>query len=417
MQRVAIIGGCRTPFVKAGTVFSEFSFLDLAKHVVAGTIEKINLDPNLIDELIFSTVLLDPRYPNAAREIVLRTNLPKSLSAHFISNNCISGLVALNFVADGIKSGRIGVGLAGGSESMSNPSLTINRKAEKFFIGLAKARSLNDKLKLLTTFRPGFLMPQPPSPKEPSTGLTMGQHCEISAKEFSVSRAEQDRIAFASHQNAVRAEEAGYLAEEILSLSSVSNDNIIRKNTSLEKLSKLRPVFDKSEKGSITAGNASSLTDGASSVALASESRAKEIGAEILGYIDHVEFAGIDPKDGLLMAPGLAVPKLLKKANLSISDIDFFEIHEAFGAQVAANKEIWKNGWDKFPDLKPIGEIPEDKINVNGGSIAIGHPFAATGGRLVLSAANHLKRTGKNKTLISVCAAGAMACAMIVSRE
>jgi acetyl-CoA acetyltransferase family protein len=377
----------------------------------------MDLDPSVVDELIYSTVLLDPRMPNAARELVLRSRLPKSLPAHFISNNCISGLVAASFAAEGIRSGRLRCAIAGGSESMSRPSFAVKAEAEAFFLGLNAARSGGDKLKALLKFRPSMCVPQFPSPKEPSTGLTMGQHCELMAKEFEVARDAQDNIAYLSHANAAKAREAGYLAEEIAPLGGVEQDNIVRDDTSAEKLAKLRPVFDRSEKGTITAGNASPLTDGASAVCLMSEETAKEHGREILGYIEAVEFSAIAPDDGLLMAPALAVPRLMARCSLAMDDVDRFEVHEAFAAQVLANMEVWEKGWSKYPDLRAVGSIPEEKLNVNGGSIAIGHPFAATGGRLLLSLCHELKRSNKETGIISVCAAGAMGAAVLVRRS
>lgn len=417
MERVAVISGARTPFVKAGGALKEYSFLDLGTKVVTAAIERAGVSPEKIDELLFSTVLLDPRMPNAARELVLRSDLPNSLNAHFISNNCISGLVATSIATDGIRSGRITSAVAGGSESMSRPSLTVHPKAEAFFIALSRARTFGEKLGLLKTFKPSFLLPVPPSPKEPSTGLTMGQHCEITAKEFSIAREDQDALAYASHQNATQAQKQGCLAEEIIPVGAVQQDTIIREDTTLEKLASLRPVFDRSGTGTITAGNASPLTDGASALVLMAESAAKAQGLEILGYIDAVEFSAIDPKDGLLMAPGLALPKLFAATGLQVADVDFFEVHEAFAAQVLSNLQVWENGWSAYPDIPTIGSIPRDRLNVNGGSIAIGHPFAATGGRLVLSLLNQLKRSNKNTGVISVCAAGAMACAMVLRRE
>jgi acetyl-CoA acetyltransferase family protein len=261
------------------------------------------------------------------------------------------------------------------------------------------------------------MLPIPPSPKEPSTGLTMGQHCEISTKEFKISRETQDTIALASHQNGARAQQQGYLSEEIIPLGGADKDNLIRGDTTADKLAKLKPVFDRSEAGSITAGNASALTDGASVVCLMSEAEAAKQGREVLAFLDDVEYAALAPKDGLLMAPGLALPRLMHRNELSIDSVDRFEIHEAFGAQVAANLKVWKEGWTKFPELRPIGEIPNEKINVNGGSIAIGHPFAATGGRLLISAARELKRSGKKTAVLSVCAAGGMGCAMLLRRS
>jgi len=417
MTRVALVGGKRSPFTRAGTLLKKFSFLDLGIHVAEKTVEDLELSPSDLDEIAFSTVLLDPRFPNAARELVLRSSLPKSLSGHFVSNNCISGLVAVNLIRDGIACGRIQSGLAGGAESMSQPSLTLRRDAEKFFLNLSMARGFKNQLKAALKFKPGYLLPVPPSPKEPSTGLTMGQHCELTAKEFGIKREEQDEWALRSHKRAAAAKESGILDTEIAPIEGVDSDNFIRKETSQEKLASLRPVFDRTASGTLTAGNSSGLTDGSSLVCLMSEEKVKAEGREALAYIDAIEFAAIDPKDGLLMAPALALPRLLERQGLGVADIDIFEIHEAFSAQVIANRMAWAQGWSKYPKLKPFGDIPDEKINMNGGSIAIGHPFAATGGRLLLSAAGELKRSGKKWAVISICAAGAMAGAVLLSRD
>ena len=414
-MRVAIVGGVRTPFVKAAGVFSRHSALDLGKHVVVGCVEKLGLDARSIDELYFGTVLLDPRIPNLAREIVLRSGLPKTISGQFIANNCITGLVAASAASDAIRSGRISCALVGGSESMSQPTLTFPRKGEAFFISLAKARTLGQKLSKLLSFRPGFLAPQAPSPKEPSTGLTMGQHCELMAQEFGISRAEQDDLALRSHRNAARAKEEGALSEQILPLGDVKDDNLVRGDTSLEKLASLPPVFDRSGRGTITAGNASALTDGASAVCLMSESAAREQGREILGYIDGIQFASIPPGDGLLMAPAVALPQLMTRLQWKVAEVDLFEVHEAFAAQVLCNMRVWRDGWSRYPHIPAVGEIPAEKLNVLGGSIALGHPFAATGGRLLVNACQALRRRGGRRCVISVCAAGGGGAAVAVS--
>lgn len=417
-NRVAIVGGCRTPFVKAGGAFAKRTFLDLGIHSVVELVKRMELDPTKLDELVFGTVLLDPRLPNWAREVVIRSSLPKSICAHSVSNNCISGLVAANVIAEGLRSGRLKIGIAGGSESMSRPALSVHPKAEKFFIALSKARSLADRLKLLGSFRPSFLLPLPPSPKEPSTGLTMGQHTELIAKEFGITRQEQDAWAASSHQKAAVAQKDGLLAQDIIALDGVEHDNLIRGDTSVEKLAKLTPVFDRSGSGSLTAGNSSALTDGSSAVCLMQEQVAKAEGREILAYFEDIQYAAIAPSDGLLMAPAIALPELLRCNNLSIGDIDIFEIHEAFAAQVLCNMKAWKEGWAKGgAKARAIGEIPLEKINPCGGSIAIGHPFAATGGRLLLSLAHSLKRLNKRVGVISVCAAGGMAAAVLLRRE
>jgi len=414
-MRVAIVGGVRTPFVKAGGVFSKYSALDLGKHAVVGCVEKLKLDPSRIEELYFGTVLLDPRIPNLAREIILRSGLPKTINGHFSANNCITGLVAASAAADGISSGRISCALVGGSESMSQPTLTYPRKGEEFFIKLSKARSLGEKLAMIKRFRPGFLAPQAPSPKEPSTGLTMGQHCELMAQECGIGREEQDRLALRSHQNAARARTSGFLSEQILPVGEVKEDNLIRPDTTLEALAKLPPVFDRSAQGTISAGNSSPLTDGASAVCLMSEDLARRDDREILGFLDGIEFASVPPGDGLLMAPAIALPRLLERSRLGFNDVDLFEVHEAFAAQVACNARVWRDGWTRYPRQAVKGEIPEAKLNVAGGSIAIGHPFAATGGRLLLTMCQALRERSLKRGAISVCAAGGGAAAALVS--
>lgn len=415
-MRVAIVGGVRTAFVKAGGVFSRYSSLDLGKHVVLGCIERLNIDPTILDELYFGSVLLDPRYPNLAREIVLRSGLPKTLPANFISNNCITGLVAANAAFDGIASGRIRAALVGGSESMSRPTLTFPRAAEDFFIALSRVRSVRERVRLLLKFRPGFVLPQAPSPKEPSTGLTMGQHCELMAQEFGITRGEQDELALQSHRNALAAREQGILSEQILSLGGVAEDNLIRGDTTLERLSALPAVFDRSSKGTISAGNASALTDGASAVCLMSEEYARAQGMPILGFIEAIDFAAVPPGDGLLMAPVVALPRVMHRVGWELGSVDLFEIHEAFSAQVLCNLKMWQEGWPRYRDVFPLGLIPRDRMNVCGGSIALGHPFAATGGRLLLNACHALRARGGNRAVVSICAAGGGAAAAAISR-
>lgn len=409
MTRVCLIESKRTPFARINTALARYSSLDLSLKLLESFLEQISSHP--IEEMIYSSVLMDPRIPDLGRELVLRSSLNKGITGHFISNNCISGLVASAFVCDGIKTGRIRSGLAGGVETMSQPALLFSKNATQFFLKLASAKTIKDKLLALSSFKLSFISPEAPSPKEPSTGLTMGQHCELMAKEFNISRERQDEIAFLSHKNAAKAKND--LSEEIIPIDDVKSDNLVRESTSLEKLSTLKPVFDRTEKGTITAGNASPLTDGASLCFFGSEDFCNKEKIEPLAFVDGIEFASVAPNDGLLMGPALALPKLLRKFNLTISDIDRFEIHEAFGAQVAANLDAWEKG---FMGEKPIGVIPKEKINVNGGSIALGHPFAATGGRLLGSLARELKRNSLKRGVISVCAAGGGAAAVLLSR-
>jgi len=411
-QKVAVLDGVRTPFVKAGTKLSSVSMQELGQHVIKELTTQSKVDTKNVDGCIFSTVLLDPRTPNWAREMVFSAGLPKSLYAYSVSNNCISGLVAASCAVGEIRNGTASTVIVGGAESMSNPALLYKSKGAEMFLKLSRARSIGDRLKLLTGFRPGFAAPEMPSVAEPSTGLTMGQHMEITAKELGISREEQDDIALKSHQNASKAIEDGLFDNEITAIAGVDRDTLVRKDTSIEKLQKLRPVFDRTEKGTLSAGNSSALTDGASAVLLAGEESLSKLGKEPLAWIKDYEYSAIDPDQGLLMAPAIAVPRLLKRNGLGFDDFDMIEVHEAFGAQVAANIKAWEEGLME----KAVGKLDRSRLNMFGGSIALGHPFAATGGRIITTAANQLKKNNWNRALISICAAGAMAGAMILER-
>lgn len=410
--RVAIIAGMRTPFAKAGTYFKNYTALDLGVHAVKGLIAKQQLDLQKIDELIFGTVINQPKMPNLAREVVFFSKLPDSLPAYTVSNNCITGIQAITNIHDGIVTGRIEIGIAGGSEAMSDIPILFQRQMAKLLLEVRSQKTITGKLKEFLKIRPSYLKPDAPSITEPSTGLSMGEHTELMAKEWHVSRQAQDEVAFRSQMNATKATKEGLLKPEIYPLDGFDYDPIIRSDTTLEKLAKLPPVFDRSAKGTITAGNSSPLTDGASAVLLTSEERAKKEGWEPIAYIKAFEYAALDPADGLLMGPALTVPRLLQKTGLTLADMDIIEMHEAFAAQIICNLMAWEQGWKE----KAIGKVPVEKLNPLGSSIAVGHPFAATGGRIVTTLANELKRTGKKYGLVSICAAGAMAAAMILER-
>lgn len=413
LSRVAVMGGVRTPFVKAGTAFAKHSALDLGVHAVNGLIEKLVVEPQTVEEIVYGIVLVDPRTPNLAREIVFRTPLPSSVGALTVSNNCITGTHAITAVYDSIAAGRIDVGIAGGVESMSNPALLFGSRVSRLFLDASAAKTAGAKLAKLMQMRPWHFLPKAPPIAEPSTGLSMGEHAEIMAKEWKVPRVEQDEIAWRSHTNAHRATEDGRLKREINPLEGIDHDLLVRPDTSLEKLAKLPPVFDRSPSGTITAGNSSPLTDGASAVLLMAEERALSDGREPLAFIKGFEYAAIDPREGLLMAPALAVPRLLRKTGLTLSDMDIVEMHEAFGAQIACNRRAWKNGWKEAA----IGDVDLEKLNPLGSSIAVGHPFAATGARILTTLANEMKRRSARYGLVSICAAGGMASAMILERD
>lgn len=412
-ERVAVVGGARTPFAKAGTALKDRTALELGTHSVDGVLSQLELDPAIVDQLTYGIVTLDARVPHLAREVNFASRLPDSVRSVSITDNCITSITAIESIHDAITGGRIRVGIAGGVESMSNPSVLWSRNATRVLSDVQNAKTIQDKARLLTRLRPGDFIPRPPGVVEPSTGLSMGEHTEITVKEWGISRSEQDEIALNSHLNAAAATEDGRLTAEIHPLDGITADTIIRPTTSMEKLAKLSPVFDPSPAGTLTAGNSSPLTDGAASVVLMSESAAAEHGHEPLAFIKAIEFVAISPDDGLLMGPGVTVPRMLQRVRMSLDDFDLIEMHEAFGGQVASNLAAWELGWKE----DPIGKVDRDKLNQLGGSIAIGHPFAATGARIVTQLANEMARRDARYGLVSICGAGATAAAMILERN
>ncbi|MCZ6860042.1 MAG: acetyl-CoA C-acyltransferase, partial [Alphaproteobacteria bacterium] len=289
--RVAVVGGARTPFVRAGTVFRKYSPLELAVHAVNGLLDKQHLDPPPVDELVYGITVLDARIPHFAREVVFSSNLPSTVQALTVGNNCITGTSAITSIYDSIVAGRAEIGIAGGVESMSNPAVLFSKRASRIFLDVASAKTLGQRLRLLARLRPGHFKPNAPAIEEPSTGLSMGEHTELMVKEWKVPREEQDQIAYRSHMNAHRATEDGRLKAEIQPLDGIDHDLFIRPDTSMEKLAKLPPVFDRSSSGTISAGNSSPLTDGASAVLLMSEDRVQHEGREPLAFIKAFEYA------------------------------------------------------------------------------------------------------------------------------
>ena len=412
-NRVAIVGGARTPFAKAGTALKDVPALELATHSVNGVLKKLELDPGAVDQLVYGTVIVDPTIPHLAREVNFKSELPASVQSLSVTDNCISGTSAIASVHDAIATGRTEIGIAGGVESMSNPPVLFTKRAGRIFLDAAASKTSGGRIRSLAKLRPRDFKPWAYGIAEPSTGLTMGEHTEITVKKWQISREEQNTIAYRSHVNAHRATEDGRLTDEIYPLHGIDRDLLIRPETSMEALAKLSPVFDRSDAGTITAGNSSPLTDGAASVVLMAEDRARELGYEPLAYIRDFVNVGIDPKDGLLMGPGIAIPRLLRQNDLSLDDIDIFEMHEAFGGQVASNLKAWEQGW-KEP---AIGRVDRTKLNPLGSSLAIGHPFAATGARIVTTLANELRRRDARYGLVSICGAGATAVAMLLERS
>lgn len=411
--RVAVVGGARTPFAKAGTRLRQYSALDLSVHAVTGLLQKHRVDPSLMDELVHGIVIVDPKVPNIAREVVLSSELSSSTPAYTISNNCVTGASAVTSVHDSIVSGRADAGIAGGVDSMSNPPVLFGHQASRIFLDLSTAKSVRGRIGHLLRLRPWHFKPSAAAFAEPSTGLTMGEHAEMMVKEWKISRDEQDEISYRSHRNAHKATEDGRLTAEIHPLEGLDHDLLIRPDTSMERLAKLPPVFDRSPSGSITAGSSSPLTDGAAVVLLMSEERARKENREPLAFIKDFEYAAVDPSEGLLMAPGIAVPRLLRRTGIQLSDLDIVEMHEAFGGQVACNLKAWEQGWKE----EAIGTVDPEKLNPLGSSIAVGHPFAATGARIVTTLANEMKRRDAELGLISICGAGGTAIAILLERD
>lgn len=371
ITRIAIVAGGRTPFVKSGKAFNDLGPLKLGNHVVSKLMEKYDIDPDIIEALAYGVTLPEPGKPNLARELVFETGLSKGTEAQTISSYCITGLRTLTAIADAIALGRIEIGIAGGTDSLSHAN--------------------------------------PNTFQEPSTGLSMGEHTELTRKQWEISRQRQDEIALGSHRNAIAKRE--HLAAEIFPLLGVEHDTGPRSDTSLEALSALQPVFE--ENGTLTAGNSSPVSDGASAVLLMSEERARTEGREPLAFIRDMVYAAIDPAEGLLMAPAITVPRILERNSLKLEQIDLIEMHEAFAAQVLANAKAWEQGWK----AQPIGTVDWQRVNVSGSSVAIGHPWCATGGRIVTTLAYEMARRDVRYGLVSICAAGAMAGAFLLERD
>ncbi len=425
-RRVAIVAGLRTPFVKTGTAFKDLSALELGRQVVSELVQRTELPLGAIDQIVFGTVIPSVQLPNIAREIGLAAGLPKSIDAFSVTRACATSLQAMTTAADAIALGEVDVAIVGGAEAMSDVPISYSRPVAQAVVAASKGRTLMDKMKAFSDVHARDLLPVPPAIAEYSTGQSMGESAEKMAKENGISREAQDAWAHRSHFLAAQAWANGRLSKEVMRVltgrnfeTAVSEDNLIRKDSKLESYAKLKPVFDR-KYGSITAGNSSPLTDGAAALVIMSEDRARELGMKPLGFLRAYAYAAVDPGWQLLQAPGFSVPKVLKRAGMSLSDIDLVEIHEAFAAQVLSNLQAWSS--KKFADehlggAAPIGEVPESKLNPHGGSIALGHPFGATGARLIHQALRELADRGQNTALISICAAGGLGGACILERE
>ena len=421
---MAIVAGVRTPFARSGTVFGDVPAVALARHAAKELLYRAEIDGRVIDQVIFGQVITSVLAPNVAREVSLLPQLPPSVAAYSVNRACASSAQAVQNAATEIMHGHADVVIAGGVESLSDIPILHSKRFSRILVEASKAKSLGQRLAAFSRARPRDLVPVSPAIAEPSTGESMGQSAEKMAKENGISREDQDRVALQSHARAAAATADGRLTAEIVpwlggrNLDEITTtDNGIRTDTSLEALAKLKPVFDR-RYGSVTAGNSSPLTDGASAVLLMAEEKAAALGYEPLAFVRSWAVAAVDPGWQLLMGPAFAVPKALERAGIGWPELGLVEIHEAFAAQVLSNVQAWgSRAWAERLGLPgPVGEVDWSRTNVMGGSIAIGHPFAATGARIITSLANEMKRRDVQFGLVSICAQGGMGYAMVLER-
>jgi acetyl-CoA acyltransferase len=423
-RRVAIVAGVRTPFLKSGTAFRDVTAVALARHAARELLFRSEVDGREVDEVIFSQVVPSVLAPNVAREVSLLPQFLPSVPAYTLNRACASSAQAIANAADQIALGHADTILAGGVETLSDIPILHSRRFSRVLVDASRAKSFGGRIAAFGRTRPRDLVPLTPAIAEPSTGESMGQSAEKMAKENGISRGAQDDLALRSHQRAAAATADGRLSAEIAPWfggasmdQPVSADNGIRADTTPEALAALKPVFDR-RYGSVTAGNSSPLTDGAAAVLLMAEEKAAALGYTPLAFLRSYAVAAVDPGWQLLMGPVYAVPKALERADISWSDVGLFEIHEAFAAQVLSNAQAWgSQAWAERLGLPgPVGEVDWNRTNVMGGSIAIGHPFAATGARLVTTLANEMRRRDVQYGLISICAQGGMGYAMVLER-
>lgn len=421
VRRVAIIGGNRIPFARSNGAYFTASNIDMFTAALNGLVERFNLQGQRLGEVVAGAVLKHSRDFNMTRECVLNTQLAPETPAYDIQQACGTGLQAAFLVANKIALGQIEVGIAGGVDTTSDAPIAFGDGLRKALLELNIAKTGKDRLKALAKINVKDLMDAPKN-GEPRTGLSMGDHQAITALEWGIPREEQDALAASSHQKMAKAYEEGFFDDLITPFLGLSRDNNLRADSTAEKLAKLKPVFGKGEAATMTAGNSTPLTDGASCVLLASEEWAKANGHEVLAYLTFSETAAVDfvgKKEGLLMAPAYAVPRMLERAGLKLQDFDYYEIHEAFASQVLSTLKAWED--EKFCKERlgldaPLGSIDRSKLNVKGSSLAAGHPFAATGGRIIATAAKILNQKGSGRILVSICAAGGQGVTAIIEK-
>jgi acetyl-CoA C-acetyltransferase len=409
-RKVAVVGANRIPFARSNSVYSHASNQDMLTAALDGLIDRYGLQGETLGEVAGGAVLKHSRDRDLTRESVLSTRLAAETPAYDVQQACGTGLETTILVANKIALGQIDSGIACGADTTSDAPIALNEDLRETLLEANRERSTVGKLKQLTKVRPGHIVPAIPRNEEPRTGLSMGEHCAIMATEWEIGRKEQDELAVKSHKNLAAAYERGFFDDLLTPYIGLERDQNLRPDSNLEKLAKLKPVFGGPE-GTMTAANSTPLSDGASAVLLASEDWAKERGLPILAYVTEAQTAAVDhvhKREGLLMAPAYAMPRMLDRAGLKLQDFDYYEIHEAFAAQVLCTLKAWEDREfcsEKLGRDKPLGKIDRKKLNVNGGSLAAAHPFAATGGRIVASLAKQLNEDGKGRGVISICAA------------
>lgn len=424
MKKVVLIDGCRTPFLRSGTDYMDLMSYQLGQFAIKGLLVKTGLDPTLVDKVIMGTVISNIKTPNVAREAAITAGIPSSTPCHTVSLACIS---ANRAIADGcleIMTGQADIIVAGGVDNTSDTPIQFRKEMRKKLFKAQKIKGLGDSLKFLLSLRPKDFAPERPKVAEYSTNRVMGEDCDIMAARFQISREAQDEFAVRSHHLAAKAQAEGHLAEEMVEVAvppkfkPISSDNGIRANTSMEKVKKLRPAFDK-KFGTLTAANSSFLTDGAAACLIMSEEKAKELGLQPKAEVVDFVFTGQSLENELLLGPTYAVSKLLKKTGMTLNDMDVIEFHEAFAGQILSNLKALSSDEFARENLdrdNAVGQVDMDKFNLWGGSLSIGHPFGATGARIMTTTANRLIKEGGTYGLLAACAAGAHGHAMILKR-
>jgi acetyl-CoA C-acetyltransferase len=421
-RRVAVVAGNRIPFARQDKTYRHASNSDMLTAALNGLVDRAGLGGQEVGEVVAGAVLKHARDWNMVREVVLGSKLAPTTPAYDIQQACGTGLEAAILVGNKIALGQIDVGIAGGVDTASDAPISVNDRLRSILLDLNRAKSFQDRLKVLARVRPKDVVPEIPRNAEPRTGKSMGEHAALTALEWGITREDQDELAYRSHMNLAMAYDRGFQQDLITPYLGLEKDQNLRADTSLEKLAKLKTVYGKGETATMTAGNSTPLTDGASTVLLSTDEWATEHGLRPLAYLTHSQTAAVDyvkGAEGLLMAPAYAVPRMLARAGLTLQDFDYYEIHEAFASQVLATLKAWEDPIfckERLGLDAPLGEIDRAKLNVNGSSLAAGHPFAATGGRIVAALAKQLNENGGGRGLISICAAGGQGVVAILEK-